>query len=53
MVCMDWTLHFQCMMYEESSMLQRTSTELESVWRMQVIRENNSKRDVWKRYGNE
>ena len=29
--------------------LKRTSTELESVWRMHVIRENNAKRDVWKR----
>ncbi|GAX76098.1 hypothetical protein CEUSTIGMA_g3541.t1 [Chlamydomonas eustigma] len=29
--------------------LQRTSVELENVWRMYVIRENNSKRDVWKR----
>lgn len=30
--------------------VQRTSSELESVWRMQVIRERDqSKRDVWKR----
>eukprot|EP00198_Chlamydomonas_reinhardtii_P004819 XP_001694155.1 Qb-SNARE protein, Bos1/Membrin family [Chlamydomonas reinhardtii] len=29
--------------------LARISTEMDSIWRMQVIRENASKRDVWKR----
>ena len=30
-------------------MPQRTSSELDSIWRMHVVRENASKRDVWKR----
>ncbi|GLI61414.1 hypothetical protein VaNZ11_003609 [Volvox africanus] len=29
--------------------LTRISGEMDSIWRMQVIRENSSKRDVWKR----
>lgn len=29
--------------------LQRTSQELDSIWRMSVVRQNLSKRDVWKR----
>lgn len=28
---------------------QRTSQELDSTWRLQVVRQNNAKRDVWKR----
>ena len=30
-------------------MMQKTSTEMDSIWRMQVVRENASKRDIWKR----
>lgn len=30
--------------------LQRTSRELDSSWRMQVVRQSTAKRDVWKRY---
>ena len=30
---------------------QSTSTQMDSIWRMQVVRENATKRDIWKRYG--
>jgi hypothetical protein len=33
-----------------NNVMQRTSGELESVWRMHMVRENSSKRDVWKRW---
>jgi predicted acetyltransferase len=31
------------------AMLQRISQEMDGMWRMQVVRENSAKRDVWKR----
>ncbi|EFJ49694.1 Qb-SNARE, Bos1/Membrin family [Volvox carteri f. nagariensis] len=34
---------------ERLEALERISSEMDSIWRMQVIRENSSKRDVWKR----
>jgi len=30
--------------------LQRISQQLDSIWRMEVVRQNNTKRDVWKRW---
>ncbi len=29
--------------------VQSTSVQMESIWRMQVVRENATKRDIWKR----
>ncbi len=28
--------------------LQRISQQMDSIWRMQVLRESNTKRDIWK-----
>lgn len=35
---------------QKLSDLQKISSQMESIWRMQVVKESTAKRDIWKRW---